>query len=292
MSTEITRAMTKAHPLGPDDVAAISMLYPASGWYEAFGSIAGQVTLGGQGVNLASVVALTTTGEAISTLTNPDGTYELSGLPPGAYQVYVHPVPPSLPSELLQPVNLVLPTDSEGAIALSPAFNTIFQSGTASPGDPIQVAAGKNVDGVNFSVTQRDNVGIYDVQTYSYFWNNAAQAYDTLKPATLLLGDTNAPYAVVAGKGLLAGNGKDPIPGLSVSVLGAPEVIRRRRDQGVSIFAGLSPVQSRPQLANRTGAAALGFQLERRDGNLTRGVLLSATAPPSISALQQNAMAL
>jgi len=32
MSTEITRAMTKAHPLGPDDVAGISMLYPTSDW--------------------------------------------------------------------------------------------------------------------------------------------------------------------------------------------------------------------------------------------------------------------
>ena len=73
MSTEITRAMTKAHPLGADDIAAISILYPTSNWATQYGSITGQVKLGDQGVNLASVVALTANGEAISTLTNPDG---------------------------------------------------------------------------------------------------------------------------------------------------------------------------------------------------------------------------
>ena len=110
-------------------------------------------------------------------------------------------------------MNLVLPVDSHGTIALSPAFNTIFQTGTASLGDPVQVTAGQAAAGVNFSVTQRDSVSIYDVQTYSYFWNNAAQAYDTSKPATFLLGNNSGPYAVAAGNGLLAANGTDPAPG-------------------------------------------------------------------------------
>ena len=33
-------------------------------------------------------------GPAISTLTNPDGTYTINGLPPNNYLLYVHPLPP------------------------------------------------------------------------------------------------------------------------------------------------------------------------------------------------------
>lgn len=288
MSTEITRAMTKSHPLGPDDIAGISMLYPTSDWAAAYGSITGQVMLGDQGVNLASVVALTTSGEAISALTNPDGTYVLSGLSAGAYQVYVHPVPPSLPSELLQPVNLVLPVDSQGAIALSPAFNTIFQTGTASPGDPVQVVAGQATAGVNFSVTQRDAVSIYDVQTYSYFWNDAFQAYDTAKPATFLLGDNSGPYAVVAGNGLLAANGIDPAPGLTVSVLGAPDMIGAGAVKAYPYSQGYLEFDFSLGSQTVPGRRHLIFNRNGETEVLPSALLLSSAAPPTISKLQQN----
>ena len=288
MSTEITRAMTKSHPLGSDDVAGISALYPASDWAATHGSITGQVTLGNQGVNLASVVALTSNGEAISTLTNPDGTYELSGLSAGAYQVYVHPVPPSLPSELLQPVNLVLPVDSQGTVPLSPAFNTIFQTGTASPGDPVQVTTGQATSGVNFSVTQRDSVSIYDVQTYSYFWNDAAQAYDTAKPATFLLGDNSGPYAVAGGNGLLAANGTDPAPGLTVSVLGAPDMIGTGAVKAYPYSNGYLEFDLSLSAQTMPGRRHLVFARNGETEILPSALLLSSAAPPSISKLQQN----
>ena len=288
MSTEITRAMTKAHPLGPDDVAGISMLYPTSDWATSYGSITGQVMLGNQGVNLASVVALTADGEAISTLTNPDGTYVLSGLPAGGYQVYAHPVPPSLPSELLQPVTLVLPVDSHGTIALSPAFNTIFQTGTASLGDPVQVTAGQAAAGVNFSVTQRDSVSIYDVQTYSYFWNNAAQAYDTAKPATFLLGNNSGPYAVAAGNGLLAANGTDPAPGLTVSVLGAPDMIGTGAVKAYPYSQGYLEFDLSLGAQTVPGRRHLIFNLNGETEILPSALLLTSEAPPTISSLQSN----
>ena len=37
----------------------------------------------GQGVHMASVVAILPNGSAVSSLTNPDGHYEIDGLPPG-----------------------------------------------------------------------------------------------------------------------------------------------------------------------------------------------------------------
>ena len=288
MSTEITRAMTKAHPLGADDIAGISALYPTPEWVNKTGSIRGRVMLGDQGVNLASVVALTFGGEAISTLTNPDGTYELSGLPPGGYQVYAHPVPPSLPYELLQPVNLVLPSDAQGTVPLSPAFDTIFHSGTASPGDPIDVTGGKAITDVNFSVTQRQGVGVYDVQTYSYFWNDAAQAYDTSKPATFVLGNTSGPYAVAAGLGLLASNGKDPASGLSVAVLGEPDMIGPGAVKAYPYSQGYLEFDFSLGAQTLPGPRHLVFSLNGETEIVPSGVLLASAAPPAVSTLQPN----
>ena len=288
MSTEITRAMTKAHPLGADDIAGISALYPTPGWATNYGTITGRVTLGDQGVNLASVVAITTGGEAISTLSNPDGTYELSGLPAGAYQVYVHPLPPSLPSELLQPVNIVLPSDGQGTIAPGPAFSTIFQSGTASPGDPVQVVAGNTAEGVNFSVTQRQNVGMYDVQTYSYFWNEAAQTYDTSKPATFVLGENAGPYAVASGNGLLADNGKDPATGLNVSVLGAPDMTGAGTVKAYPYAQGYLEFDFSLGAQTVAGPRHVVLSLNGETEIVPSALLLSSSAPPSISSVQAN----
>ena len=95
MSTSTTRATTKARPLAPDDIAGISMLYPAAGFAATTGSITGQVLLNGKAVNMASVVALSVNGTAIGTLTNPDGSYRIDGIPPGDYYVYTQPLPPA-----------------------------------------------------------------------------------------------------------------------------------------------------------------------------------------------------
>src|SRR5216684_4987201 len=58
MSTAITRATTKSKPLGVDDVAGISLLYPTAAFLTNTGTITGKVLLSGAAVNLASVVAI------------------------------------------------------------------------------------------------------------------------------------------------------------------------------------------------------------------------------------------
>jgi hypothetical protein len=100
MSTDVTRASTKASPLGADDIAGISVLYPSPSFSTRYGSISGQVSMSGNGVALASVVALTGNGQALSALTNPDGTYQINGLAAGNYYMYVHALPPSIQSDL------------------------------------------------------------------------------------------------------------------------------------------------------------------------------------------------
>src|SRR5262249_16297436 len=113
MTTLVTRTTTKAAPLDPDDVAGISTLYPTAAFLSTTAVIRGQVARTGTGVNLASVVALSTsTGTAIGGMTNPDGNYSITGIPPGDYILYVQPLPPN--QEGLYPGDIAPPLDRQG----------------------------------------------------------------------------------------------------------------------------------------------------------------------------------
>ena len=103
----ITRAIM--YPFAPDqlttmsydDVAGMSSLYPKSTPDVATGSISGKVTLNGSAVFGAHVFATPTTSATplsnvrktpIGTLTLPDGTYTITGLPPDSYDVLAEPL--------------------------------------------------------------------------------------------------------------------------------------------------------------------------------------------------------
>ncbi len=211
MSTEITRATTKARPLGQDDMAAISVLYPAEEFRATTGEIRGRVTMNGQGVALASVVALSPSRDAVSTLTAPDGSFRIAGLPRGFYYVYAHPLPPALGGEPL-PVNLELPQTPEGRILPGPAFDVAFYGGGA-PGLPLIVEAGAAVDGVEIAVSRRAAVTLHSVQTYSFVGQNV------VKPATLQWPGGNRTV-------VFTGYGANTIaPGFSLSILSDAETV-------------------------------------------------------------------
>ena len=149
MSTAITRATTRGAPLAIDDVSGISLLYPAGGYAGSTGSITGQVVAAasGTGINLASVVALSTSGVAVSGMTRPDGTYEIDGIPPGQYYIYVHPLPPPQAGEGT-PANIVTPADPQkDSFAANTGFVTQFFPGTQdwTQAVPAGVAAGSVV---------------------------------------------------------------------------------------------------------------------------------------------------
>ncbi len=214
MSTGPTRATTKSKPLAADDIAALSLLYPTSGFAVSTGVIAGRVTMGGNGVALASVVAISPNGPAVSALTNPDGTYRIEGVPAGfQYLVYVHPLPPALPGEV-SPANITMPLDPSGRpFTPGAAFDTVFYPGVKNPAQAFvfTVAAGQPLDGVNFNVQRRAFVPLYAVQSYSFPGPVA------VKPATLNRYAVR-PFVVAAGAGLSVNNA--PAPGLGISVLG------------------------------------------------------------------------
>lgn len=172
MSTAITRATTRGAPLAADDLSGISLLYPAGGYAASTGSIAGQVTGAGSGagINLASVVALSTSGIAVSSMTRPDGTYQIDGIPPGQYYIYAHPLPPPQTGEGT-PANIVPPADPQkDSFAANTGFVTQFFPGTQdwTQAVPAGVAAGSVVKNVNFAVTPSAGPSVYAMETYGY----------------------------------------------------------------------------------------------------------------------------
>ena len=214
MSTAITRASSKGAPLAADDIAGISLLYPAPGYLASTASITGQVTRSGAGVNLASVVALSTKGAAISGMTNPDGAYRIDGIPPGKYYVYAHPLPPAQLGEG-KAGNIIAPLDPlNDDFSANIGFGTQFYPGTKdwTQAAILTVAAGKSVDKVNFAVETRTGPAVYGMQTYGY-QNGIAIAAPPL-PAAQRTGIVFfAPGATVNQQTAIA-------PGLAVSVIG------------------------------------------------------------------------
>lgn len=223
MSTYTTTASTKADPLGADDIAGISLLYPAGNYLSTVGSISGTVTMNGVGVNLASVAAITPNTQAITTLTNPDGTFQLNGIPTGVkgagidYYVYVHPLPPPVEGES-GPDNIFLPKNSNGDyLAANTGFATQFYPGTQNyqTASVVKVTPGAYGTPVNFNVTPVSSPGVSSVRTYSYL----DSTYVIGSP--VLYGSKTTIAA--SGVDLLEANNANNVltPGLGVGLLGS-----------------------------------------------------------------------
>jgi len=273
MSTELTRATTKARPLSADDAAGLSFLYPTQQFRQTTGSISGRVTLNNGGVHLASVVAYSARGWAVSTLSHPDGTYRLEGLAPGAYSVYVHPLPPALPGEP-QPVNLDLPTDPAGRILPTGAFELQFFPGTSTPQSTVTVAAEQSTANINFAVRARSAVNLHTVQSYAFL------GQDTAKPAVIV-----APN----GRGTVVFSGygaTQTAPNFSVNTLlpgdGAlPGSLR-------AYSAGYLQVDIAVPGSNADGPRPLLFTLGDEHYVLPSAYTVVSQAPPSVSSVVAN----
>jgi hypothetical protein len=275
MSTLNTSASSKSNPLGADDIAGISLLYPAGKYLSTVGSISGRVNMQGVGLNLASVVAISPSNPAISTLTNPDGTYQMNGIPPGEYYIYVHPLPPPLEGEG-GPDNIFLPKNSNGAY-LSPdtGFATEFYPGTLeySQAQVIKITPGAYPTQINFNVKPVSSSAIASVRTYSYIQGAYVIGAPIMEGAKTTIAAT--------GTGLLR-SGNALASGLSVGMLGSAAIINNLRP-----YPPPNPyiaVDAMPTF----GASGLKHLLFGTPGNLyvlPSGFTVVAAPPPVISAL-------
>jgi len=269
MSTAVTRATAELQPLDVDDIAAISLLYPRNFGGET-GTITGTVTMGGAGVHMASVVAIRPGGAAVSSLTYPDGTYRIDGIPPGNYSVYVQSLPPT--------ANITPPQDLNGnPVAPAGPFDGMFYPNVTDPAKAtiVNVHAGASTDGIDFSVNHKSAVSVYDVSTYSFYGQAAAHpAYANFVPGAVTI--------AAAGVGL-GSNGK-LASGLSASILGtaflAPGGLRAYGTTPTYLALDLMF-----GLGTQTGPQHIVFSQGSNVYVLPAGLKVTNSDPPSISSV-------
>jgi uncharacterized protein (TIGR03437 family) len=280
MSTDATRATSRAQPLGADDIAGLSALYPSSRFYESFGSITGRVTTtAGDPVHLASVVAISTGGAAVSALSAPDGTYRIDGLLPGPYQLYVHPLPPST-LEGLGPANIVLPVLDNGTrLEASGPFKTTFYGNTTDfrQTPTVQVRAAAVAQEIQFRVTPTNELSVYGVSTYSFPGNGAPGVHPAFLDQRPEVG-----FVLAYGQGLT-----ENLANLTVEVLGDDLHARKPRpyagyDHFIRLDFDIDPY-------SRVGPKHLLFRLPGDIYVLPSGVHLTSQPAPVIHWLEETA---
>lgn len=273
MSTDITRATTRARPLDADDIAGIYTLYPNPRFQRIFGGISGRVvsTSGGP-VALASVGAISRGGAVVTALSGPDGRYRIDGLIAGAYQLYVHPLPPPT-QQGLGPANIVLPVDQSGnSLPASGPFRTVFYGGSNRPAGafPVSVASARVTGDIDFQVSPADLLPVANVVTWSFPGNQAPGVH----PAFLNVNEPDG-FLLATGDGLI-----ENLDSLSVEVLGGDvRLLRLSRYQFDSRFArfdfDLSPFTP-------AGARHLIFRLNDDIHILPSGVQFVSQSAPII----------
>lgn len=214
MSTGITRSTTKASPLAKDDHAGAAFLYPGKNVHADTGVIRGRVTMGGAPLHFAPVTALLPSGEAVSSISLPDGSYEIRGLPPGQYYVFAQAAPPST-QDGLGPGQIVLPRDERGRfVAPGERFATAFFPGVSdwTSAFLVGVQAGLQTNEINFEVRPQAQSLLRGATTYSFPGEVA------VNPAILSANDPNR-FLVAFGPGLTENGAMSP--GLAVDSIGA-----------------------------------------------------------------------
>lgn len=154
---------TSLATLNPDDIAAVSFLYPSPEWASTMGIIAGAVRRSnGSVVRGANVLAIHTTDSLmniISTVTDylrlNTGNYAINGLTPGAYWVKIEPID----SRFVEGSSVGPYAQSTSDLSFVDPVRTEYYNGDRESSDPaiddpndrvaINVAGGQTVSDIN-----------------------------------------------------------------------------------------------------------------------------------------------
>jgi hypothetical protein len=242
--------------LDSDDRVTIANLYPRGDQSVLGATLTGRVTGDSGGIFAAQVVALNEDGEPVATaLTNPQGEFELEGIPEGTYRLYAEPLDGpvdvrnlsgvwqtaktySFPTEFADggPLRVVagriygnLVVNSAGSIKLNPKWIGTFAPGTMDVtlgAMPISLTAGQTTtiavagDGFISGMTTFEipNQAFHRLSNYSYAGNYVYATF-SLSP------DTPSGSVVVLVK---SGNESAALTG-ALRVIGRPRtrVVRR-----------------------------------------------------------------
>jgi len=234
MSTIDTSASSKAKPLSDDDVAGITVLYPASSSAARTAGISGKVVFtDGTPVNLAPVVAIPAVGDAVEAFTRQDGTYQINGIPPGLYVVYTQSLPPT-ESGYSTRLGIIYPLASDGTTQIPPTcdagqcyYQTTFYPGTDNwrLAKAFPLEAGASLTGINFQVSPRSAMSIPVVRSYGFLPDSVGGSVGITSPPIFVYGAPQQlvlynPEASVLPGGIVDSN-NNLIPGVTFDGLGS-----------------------------------------------------------------------
>lgn len=131
--------------LKSDDIIGASTLYPETTFLSATGGLRGRITGAGTSLFGAHVVVLDVDGNAaVSTLTELDGTYQISGLAPGSYSIYVEPLDGPVTEASI---------GGQYDSRVNVNFTTTFLGGTLNPAQrqSVQISAGNTLQEINIA---------------------------------------------------------------------------------------------------------------------------------------------
>jgi hypothetical protein len=150
--------------LSYDDMAGVAELYPQNSDFSTLSGIAGTITLGGNGVFGAHVVALDSNGTPVaSTISFPDGTYEIDFLAPGTYRLYAAPLSGPVAEQNIGG------TSTSFYTGLQTGFGTTYFGDVSSLGGASSVltSAGRLASSKDIHVLSAGNLNITVPDTYA-----------------------------------------------------------------------------------------------------------------------------
>jgi hypothetical protein len=248
--------------LNPDDVAAISMLYPETGYAATIGTVSGSVVRANASVvRGANVMAISTGADSLmnrlSTVTDyfeqNNGNFSIAGLAAGSYYIRIEPINPEfVEGSSVGPYSW----DPSGLSFVNPVsteyYNSANESGDPATDDPNQrtpvtVAAGGTVSAVNFIANSKPAGSALMTEDFNFTGALADNGWSvhsgTTNPLTTTSGLTYTGYSTNSGNGVLVSN------------LGGIDVNKGFDDQtgaGTSVYASLLVNVTEPA-ADKTG---------------------------------------
>jgi hypothetical protein len=306
-----TTAQLDQRTLSYDDMAGVALLYPNPSSIAANGAISGRITAGPTPVFGAHVVAVDTSGTAIaSAMSQPDGTYQIAFLPPGAYRLYADPMDGPITEDAMGG------TPDSFYFQLNTSFSTTYLGGVAdlNHAATIQVFAGTNTGGANIGVLVPSSLNLTEPATYALHIPVGSQGTLTVGGSSLTPGDSFSisGAGITLGTPVYAGNIASDAPTsahipitIDATAAVGPKNLSVTRNGASSVLTGgvvlVHPVPSNIRVAPTTGLAAGGTEVSITGGNFRDGALvyfgglpasnvqvvngatIQATSPPNVN---------
>jgi hypothetical protein len=172
--------------LSYDDMAGVALLYPNTATTASLGGISGTITASGTPVFGAHVVALDSNGSDVaSTISNPDGTYEIDFLPAGAYRLYAEPLKGPVTEQNIGG------TSTSFYTGLNTSFSTTYSGDVANLAlaSSRQITAARLTSGVTIHVLGAGSLNLTEPASYATHIAQGTSGLLTVGGANLGAGD-------------------------------------------------------------------------------------------------------